>query len=71
MKQEEYARISALTAKSRTAEGLTEAEQAERAALRARYIAEMRESLRSQLDATTVVNPDGTSFRLSDKKIMH
>ena len=68
MKKEEYARISALTAKSRTPEGLTEVEQAERAELRARYIAEMRESLRSQLDATTVVNPDGSSFRLSDKK---
>lgn len=61
----DIARINALAKKSRTPEGLTEAEKAEQQTLRASYIASFRESLKSQLDSTIVVEPDGTRHRLS------
>lgn len=60
-------RINQLSRKSK-AEGLTPAEAAEQKALRQEYIAGFRSSLKAQLDATTVVNPDGTSYSLKDKK---
>ena len=41
-------------------EGLTEEEKAEQAGLRAEYVAAMKQSLRSQLDSTVIVRPDGT-----------
>ena len=47
---------------------LTEEEQAEQKRLREEYVASFRESLRAQLESTTVVNPDGTSYRLREKK---
>ena len=50
MTKEKIARINELAKKSRTEEGLTEAEKAEQAALRLEYIDEMKQSLRSQLD---------------------
>ena len=56
-----------LAKKSKT-EGLTEAEKQEQQALRAEYIADFRKNLKSQLDNTVVINPDGTSYRLRQDK---
>ena len=70
MTDEKIARINELAKKAKAA-GLTEAEQAEQKALRAEYIAGFRASLKSQLDNTVVLNPDGTSYRLRQKKGGH
>ena len=64
------ARINALAKKAK-AEGLTPDEQAEQKKLREEYIAGFRASLRAQLDNTVVLNPDGTSYRLSPKGKKH
>lgn len=58
MKQEDLARISALSQKSR-AQSLTAEEKAEQASLRSQYIAEMRASLRGQLDQMYVLDENG------------
>ena len=44
--------------------GLTEAEKAEQATLRQEYVAEMKASLRAQLDHTMIQEPDGTLHKL-------
>ncbi|MDO4270816.1 MAG: DUF896 domain-containing protein [Eubacteriales bacterium] len=67
MTDEKIARINALAQKAKT-EGLTEAERAEQKALREEYIAGFRKSLKAQLDNTVVLNPDGTSYKLRQKK---
>ncbi len=59
-------RINELARKSR-AEGLTPAEKAEQNALRLEYRQSVVGNLRGQLDNTVVVNPDGSSYRPSDK----
>ena len=64
MIKEKVERINALAKKSRTPEGLTEAEKAEQAALRAEYIAEFRASFAAQLDNTVIQRPDGTKEKL-------
>ena len=63
MEQEKIARINALARKAK-AEGLTPEETAERDALRKEYIASFKASLVGQLDAITVVEPDGTKHKL-------
>ncbi len=68
MKQEKIDRINELARKSRTPEGLTEAEKTEQAALRAEYIAGFRNSLRSQLDNTSIQGPDGKIRPLKSRK---
>ena len=50
--------------KSRTPEGLTEAEKAEQQALRQEYLAEIRRSFRAQLENTMIQEPDGTLHKL-------
>ena len=45
-----------------------ETEKQEQQALRAEYIADFRKSLKSQLDNTVVISPDGTSYRLRQDK---
>ena len=67
MEQSRIDRINELARKSR-AEGLTEAEKAEQAALRQEYIAAMRASLTGQLDNTYLLRPDGTKEKLKPKK---
>ena len=67
MTDEKIARINALAKKSKT-EGLTEKEKQEQQALRAEYIADFRKNLKSQLDSTVVIHPDGTSYRLRPDK---
>ena len=66
MTEEKIARINALAQKSKST-GLTEAEKAEQQALRQEYLADIKASLRSQLDSTVIVEPDGTRHRLTKK----
>ena len=61
---EKVARINELARKSRTAEGLTEEEKAEQAALRREYVDAVKASLAGHLDNTVVLNPDGTKKKL-------
>ena len=65
--EEKIARINALARKSRTEEGLTEAEKTEQAAIRREYVDAVKESLQSQLDHTTIVSPDGSRRKLEKK----
>lgn len=64
---EKVARINELARKSRTAEGLTEEEKAEQAALRREYVDAVKASLAGHLDNTVVLNPDGTKKKLKQK----
>ncbi len=66
MEQEKIARINALARKAK-AQGLTPEETAERDALRKEYIAAFKASLVGQLDAITVVEPDGSKHKLKKK----
>ena len=53
MTQEKIARINELAKKSKTT-GLTEAEKTEQQALRQEYLADVKASLRAQLDHTSI-----------------
>ena len=64
---EKVARINELARNSRTAEGLTEEEKAEQAALRREYVDAVKASLAGYLDNTVVLNPDGTKKKLKQK----
>ncbi len=66
MTQEKIQRINELARKSRD-QGLTEEEKAEQQALRREYAEAMKQSLKSQLDASVVIRPDGSSYRLTQK----
>ena len=65
MTQEKIDRINALARKAK-AEGLSEEEKAEQAALRREYIDSFRQSLVGQLENTYVVRPDGSKEKLTD-----
>lgn len=67
MTKEKIARINELAHKSKT-EGLTEAEKAEQQALRQEYLADFRRSFRSQLEHTSIKEPDGTIHKLSRRE---
>lgn len=60
-------RINELYHKSQ-AEGLTEAEKEEQAALRQAYVANVRANLRGQLDKISIVEKDGSITKLGEKK---
>ena len=64
---EKVARINELARKSRTAEGLTEEEKTEQAALRREYVEAVKQSLQGHLDNTVILRPDGTEERLEKK----
>ncbi len=66
MTDKKIARINELARKSK-AEDLTEAEKAEQQALRREYLDEIKASLRSQLDHTSIKEPDGTVHKLTKK----
>ena len=66
MTQEKIARINELAKKSKTA-GLTDAEKAEQQALRQEYLADVKASLRAQLDRTSIQEPDGTIHKIGKK----
>ena len=59
MTNEKIARINELAKKSKTT-GLTDAEKAEQQALRQEYVADVKASLRAQLNNTSIKEPDGT-----------
>lgn len=64
MTQEKIERINVLARKSK-AEGLSEEEKAEQAALRAEYIQDYRKNFTGILDNTYIQRPDGQKTRLS------
>ena len=66
MTNEKIARINELAHKSKTT-GLTEAEKAEQQALRREYLADIKASLRPQLNNTSIQEPDGTIHKLAKK----
>ena len=68
MEQAKIDRINEL-ARKKKAEGLTEAELIEQAALRAEYIAEFRASMRGTLENTYIERPDGTREKVKSKKM--
>lgn len=66
MEQAKIDRINALARKAK-AEGLTAAEEAERAALRAEYVASVKASLTAHLDNTYFVDGQGNETKLKKK----
>ncbi len=64
---EVIARINELAKKAK-AEGLTEAELAERDKLRRIYIDNVTGNLKNQLDNTYIVSPDGTKKKVTPKQ---
>ncbi len=67
MDQKKVDRINELARKQK-AEGLTDAEKAEQAALRREYIEAYKRSLVSQLDNMYILEPDGTKHKVTKKK---
>lgn len=68
MEQAKIDRINAYARRVKAGEALTPAEAADRAALRAEYVAAVRKSLEQQLDRTLIQEPDGTRHRLPKKE---
>ena len=66
MTNEKIARINELARKSKTT-GLTEAEKAEQQAPRQEYVADVKASLRAQLNNTSIQEPDGTIHKIGKK----
>ena len=66
MEQNKIDRINEL-ARKKKAEGLTQEELEEQAALRAEYIAGFRASLTAQLDNTVIVDPEGNRTKVTRK----
>ena len=66
MKQERIDRINELARKAK-AEGLTDAEKAEQAELRAEYIKDFRASLRGTLNNISIQEKDGSITNLGEK----
>ena len=66
MDKKQIERINEL-ARKKKAEGLTDEEHAERAALHKQYIAEWRENIRTMLDNVVIQRPDGTKEPLKKK----
>ena len=67
MEQTKIDRLNQLAHKAK-AEGLTEAELAERDQLRKQYIAAFRGNLETQLENVIVVKPDGSQEKLPIKE---
>lgn len=65
--QNDIDRINALARKSRTPEGLTDAERAEQKELRVKYINSFKASLENQLNGITILEPDGTKHKVRKK----
>ena len=68
MIQDKLERINEL-ARKKKAEGLTEEETKEQAALRAQYLAEFRANMEATLQAVRVEQADGTYKPLEKKKL--
>ena len=67
MENQKVERINELARKSK-AEGLTDEEKAEQAALRQEYIKEIRASFGATLDNTVIQYPDGSRKSLKKDK---
>ena len=67
MEKAKLDRINFLYRKSK-AEGLTDEEKEEQAALRQEYIMEFRAQFTGIMDNTVIKRPDGTIEKVSDKK---
>ena len=67
MGQSRLDRINELAKKARET-GLTPEEEAERAKLRAEYIAAFRKNVEAQLENTYIVDADGTKHKLKQKR---
>ena len=67
MEQSKLDRINELAKKSKTKEGLTEAEKAEQQVLRREYIDSFKRNLRAQLDNVYLVDEDGNEKKLERK----
>lgn len=68
MEQSRIDRINVLARKSKTPEGLTPEEEAERATLRSEYVAAVKANLVAQLESTVIQEPDGTRHPLREKE---
>lgn len=68
MTQEKIDRINALARKSKTAEGLTEAEKQEQAVLRREYIDSFKANLIGQLENTYIVDDKGNKRKVERRK---
>lgn len=66
MTEEKVTRINELYHKSKTAEGLTDAEKKEQAKLRQEYLQAIRKNVKQTLDNTVVEYPDGTIKNLKE-----
>lgn len=66
--QQQIDRINALARKSKTPEGLTEAEKAEQQVLRRAYIDSFKESLVANLENTYIVDEHGNKRKVHKKK---
>ena len=67
MDQKQIDRINELARKAKSPEGLTEWEEAERAALRREYVDSVLGSLRGQLDNTYLMDSKGVKRKLKKK----
>ncbi len=67
MEKEKVERINFLSKKSK-AEGLTDAEREEQAALRQEYIRDFRASFSGILDNTVIQYPDGSREKVNERK---
>ena len=67
MDQKKIDRINELARKSKTAEGLTEAEKTEQQQLRKEYIADWRLGVQQTLDNTYIVDERGNERKLQRK----
>ena len=67
MDQKQIDRINELARKAKSPEGLTEWEEAERAALRREYVDSVLGSLRGQLANTYIVDEKGQKRKLKKK----
>lgn len=67
MEKKKLDRLSELTAISRTRE-LTDAEKTERQALRTEYRQAVLANFTNTLEHTTIVEPDGSKIKVSDRK---
>ena len=68
MDQKGIDRINELARKAKSPEGLTEWEEAERAALRREYVDSVLGSLRGQLDNTYIMDEKGQKHKLKKKE---
>ncbi len=67
MDETRITRINELYHKSQE-EGLTEEEKLEQAKLRKEYVAAVRQNLRGTLENVSIVNPDGSIEKASDRR---